>query len=111
MHRQASNDAPWAGRVKVAFIAFAVIAGFFLLVEHRAHVYPYLPWLLLAACPLMHLFMHGRHGSHGDHHGPGSPPPRSTEDPPGRRHASDAQPQSSSAVDNPRASDPRGGTS
>jgi hypothetical protein len=31
-----------------------------------------LPWLLLAACPLMHLFMHGGHGGHGDHRGRGN---------------------------------------
>ncbi|WP_439013825.1 DUF2933 domain-containing protein [Ralstonia holmesii] len=28
----------------------------------------FLPFLLLASCPLMHLFMHGGHG-HGHHHG------------------------------------------
>lgn len=48
------------------FWGFAAIAAFFLLTEHYAHVVPYLPWLLLAACPLMHLFGHG-HGGH--HHG------------------------------------------
>lgn len=47
------------------FIAFALIAGFFLLAEHRAHAIEYLPFLLLAACPLLHLF-HG-HGGHGAH--------------------------------------------
>jgi hypothetical protein len=36
---------------------FAVIGAFFLIAEHRAHLFPYLPWLLLAVCPLMHLFM------------------------------------------------------
>ena len=50
--------------VKGVFIAFALIAGFFLLSEHRAHVISYLPWLLLAACPLLHMFMHGGHGGH-----------------------------------------------
>ena len=45
---------------------FLVIILYFLLTEHWAHIIPYLPWLLLAACPLMHLFMHGGHG-HGGH--------------------------------------------
>ena len=45
------------------FWGFLLIAGFFLVTEHRAHVYPYLPFLLLLACPLLHLF-HG-HGGHG----------------------------------------------
>lgn len=44
------------------FIAFALVAGFFLLTEHRAHLFGVLPFLFLAACPLMHLFHH--HGGH-----------------------------------------------
>lgn len=44
------------------FWGFVLIAGFFLIAEHRAHVFQYLPFLLLAACPLMHFFhRHGRH--------------------------------------------------
>lgn len=39
---------------------------FFLIAEHRAHVLPWLPWLFLAACALMHVFM--RHGHGGQHH-------------------------------------------
>lgn len=52
------------------FVGFAAVALFFLLTEHRAHLYSWLPFLLLAACPLMHLF-HG-HGGHGGHAGHGS---------------------------------------
>lgn len=48
------------------FIAFLAIAAFFLLTEHRAHLLGALPYLLLLACPLMHLFHHG-HGGHGAH--------------------------------------------
>ena len=66
---KARNDR-WSSRARIAFAAFAAIGAFLLIVEHRAHVFPYLPWLLLAACPLMHLFMHGGHGRHGAHHGP-----------------------------------------
>lgn len=44
---------------------FAAIALFYLLSEHRAHLFGVLPYLLLLACPLMHFFMHGRHGGHG----------------------------------------------
>ena len=57
-----------AGRANWFFLGFLAIAGYFLLTEHRAHVIPYLPFLLLLACPLMHLFMHGGHG-HGEHEG------------------------------------------
>jgi hypothetical protein len=59
-------------RVGIAFLVFLVIAGYFLWTEHQAHVWaalPYLPWLLLLACPLLHLFMHGGHGGHDDHQG------------------------------------------
>ena len=44
------------------FLAFLAIAGFFLFTEHRAHLLGVLPFLLLLACPLLHLFHHGQHG-------------------------------------------------
>ena len=47
------------------FVGFLFVAGFFLLTEHRAHVFGVLPYLLLLACPLMHFFGHG-HGGHGE---------------------------------------------
>jgi hypothetical protein len=40
---------------------------FFLWDEHQAHILGVLPYLLLLACPFMHLFMH--HGR-GHHHNP-----------------------------------------
>jgi hypothetical protein len=61
------NESAWRSRVKFVFLAFAVIGAFFLLAEHQAHVLSWLPWLFLAACPLMHVFMHHGHGAH--HHG------------------------------------------
>ena len=59
---------PVTRRMKQGFFLFAIVAGFFVVAEHRAHLIPYLPWLLLAACPLMHLFMHHGHGGQ-QHHG------------------------------------------
>jgi hypothetical protein len=50
----------------MAFLAFLAVALFFLLTEHTAHVLGALPYLLLLACPLMHLFHHGGHHHHGD---------------------------------------------
>ena len=56
-------------RTTLALLVFLAIAGFFLLTEHTAHVFGALPFLLVLACPLMHLFMHGGHAqSHGDQH-------------------------------------------
>lgn len=43
------------------------IGAYFLLTRHYAHVVDALPFLLLLACPLMHLFMHHGHGGHGNH--------------------------------------------
>ncbi len=56
----------WRTRGGIVLMCFLTIAGFFLITEHTAHVLGALPWLLLAACPLMHLFMHHGHGGH-DH--------------------------------------------
>ena len=56
--------------VSVANIGWSImaivmgIAGFFLWTEHRAHLFSFLPFLLLLACPIMHLFHHGGHGGH-----------------------------------------------
>ncbi|HET9491129.1 MAG TPA: DUF2933 domain-containing protein [Methylomirabilota bacterium] len=52
-------------------LAFLAIAAFFMLTEHRAHVFGVVPYLLLLACPLLHFFMHGRHGGHGGRGGSG----------------------------------------
>ena len=49
------------------FAGFAAIAGFFLFTEHRAHLFGMLPFLLLLACPLLHMFGHGGHGGHSQH--------------------------------------------
>lgn len=50
---------------RIAFFVFLGIAAFFLIVEHRAHVFGVLPFLLILACPLLHFGMHGRHGHGG----------------------------------------------
>ena len=61
----------WRTRSGIALCGFLIVAGFFLLTEHTAHVLGVLPYLLLAACPLMHLFMHHGHGD-AHHHGEGA---------------------------------------
>lgn len=49
-------------------IGFLIIVGFFLITEHRTHLFGVLPYLLFLACPLMHCFhRHGGHGCHGGH--------------------------------------------
>jgi hypothetical protein len=60
----------WRSRYAIGLLVFAAIALFFLLTEHRAHTLGALPYLLLAASPLLHIFMHRGHG-HGHGHGHG----------------------------------------
>ncbi len=68
--QQDSGPKPfWGSRSSIALIVFGSIAAYFLLSEHRAHFFSALPYLLLLACPLMHLFMHHGHGGHGHHPG------------------------------------------
>jgi hypothetical protein len=67
----------WRTRSGVVLCGFLIVAGFYLVTEHTAHVLGALPFLLLLSCPLMHLFMHHGHGGHGGHDAasPGSNPP------------------------------------
>ena len=65
----------WSRRVsRFVFAGFVATALFFLVTEHRAHLIQVLPYLLLAACPLMHWFHHHgrdrRGGSDSDHRSP-----------------------------------------
>jgi peptidoglycan/LPS O-acetylase OafA/YrhL len=63
----------WRTPLGIVTCGFLIVAGFFLLTEHTAHVFGVLPYLLILACPLMHLFMH--HGHHGGHGQPPAPNP------------------------------------
>ncbi len=67
---ETDNDGVMKSRANIALIIFLMIGTFFLVTEHRAHLAGWFSsygiWLLLLACPLMHLFMHGGHG-HGGH--------------------------------------------
>lgn len=50
----------------IAGWVLAAVAASYVLIAHRAHAIEWLPFALLLACPLMHIFMHGGHGHH--HH-------------------------------------------
>ncbi|MDO8906735.1 DUF2933 domain-containing protein [Hydrogenophaga sp.] len=63
----------WRTRYGVGLMVMGAVAAFFLLVEHRAHIFGALSFLLILACPLMHLFMHRGHGAHGHHKGADRP--------------------------------------
>lgn len=59
-------------RFGIGLIVFLAISAYLLTTEHRPHLFAALPWLLLLAYPLMHLFMH-----HGHNHGGGPSRPES----------------------------------
>jgi len=54
----------WKTSSGVVMCGFLLVAGFYLVTEHTAHLFGVLPFLLILACPLMHLFHHHGHGKH-----------------------------------------------
>ncbi len=54
----------WLTPKGFAAIGLIGAASYFLFMEHRQHLFEFLPFLILLACPLMHIFMHGGHGGH-----------------------------------------------
>jgi hypothetical protein len=59
----------WRSRAGIACLVFIGVAAFYLLTEHTAHVFGFLPYALILLCPLMHIFMHGGHGGGEGHAG------------------------------------------
>jgi hypothetical protein len=73
--RRERQSSFWSSPSSWVALGFVGVVGYFLVAEHAAHLASILPWLLIAACPLMHLFMHqGGHGGH-DHSGGTARPP------------------------------------
>jgi hypothetical protein len=61
----------WRSASGLAALGFGAVVAFFLVTEHRAHLYGALPVLLFLVCPVMMLFMHHGHNDHDNH---GRPP-------------------------------------
>jgi len=87
-HPQVENSPSfWNSRWGVGCLVLATIAGWFLWQEHRAHLLGALPYVILLACPLMHVFMHRGHHGHRPHSsdarpGPAAAGPATTEERP-----------------------------
>lgn len=64
---QAPQTSFWKSKAGIVTCGFLLLGAFYLLMEHWAHALGVLPYLLILACPLMHLFMHRGHGGHGGH--------------------------------------------
>jgi hypothetical protein len=68
-HSNGPIPAFWRSPAAFGLAVAMVVGGFYLVTEHRAHLFGALPYLFVLACPLMHFFMHRGHGQHG--HGGG----------------------------------------
>lgn len=71
-HPEPQRPSPsfWARPGAKASITLALVTAFYLLREHWGHIAGWWPYLLLAACPLMHMV----HGHGGHQHGNSSEP-------------------------------------
>jgi hypothetical protein len=64
-HEKSGSTPRWGSSLySVCLLVVASVAAYILLTRHFAHTLDALPYLVLLACPLMHVFMH-----HGHHHG------------------------------------------
>lgn len=63
----------WFTPLVVAAWLAGGLGAYFLLTRHFAHVIQAWPYLLLLACPLMHVFMHKHHGHRQSRHQPTQP--------------------------------------
>ena len=66
MDLQSARPSFWKSPFGIVATVVAVATSVYLYVVHKDHVLALLPYAVLAACPLMHVFMHRGHG-HGSH--------------------------------------------
>lgn len=83
MNHDSNHQGPNWSRINQWLLWLGLAAAVaWLVLGHGAHLLQIAPFLLLLACPLMHLFGHGGHGGHGSHGGQGDEQessPRGTE--------------------------------
>ena len=65
-HKYQETPSFWRSASGLTLLVAIAVGGFYLVTEHTAHLLGVLPYLLVLACPLMHVFMHRGHG-HGGH--------------------------------------------
>jgi DUF2933 family protein len=91
--RPLSSVVGWARTpLGATVLGVAVLFALYLTIWHTTHFAQALPFLLLLACPLVHIFMHGSHAGHGPHDERGES---------GRRSDSPTADQAASGIDRP----------
>lgn len=69
-HEHESNNESWLfSRTGIATLVAVSVLGFLIYEGHGTHLLGLLPYLLILACPLMHIFMHGGHHHSNDKQG------------------------------------------
>jgi len=63
-----TDNVPKGLRLRWPIVVLAIVALGLIAYDHRAHVLSVLPYLLLLACPFLHVF-HGHGHSHAQHKG------------------------------------------
>ena len=58
----------FGSKVGLAICVLLAALGVYLLWTHTGHVFSALPYLILLACPLMHVFGHRHGGNKHQHH-------------------------------------------
>ena len=56
----------WSTWPGICAILLGAALLFFLITEHTAHFFGFLPFGIFLLCPLMHVFMHHGHGGHDE---------------------------------------------
>ena len=69
MDHQEARPSFWKTPFGIVATLVAVAASAYLYLVHKDHVLALLPYAFLAACPLMHVFMHRGHGHDSHSHG------------------------------------------
>lgn len=67
-HEHQEPPSFWRSPAGLTLLVAVAAGGFYLVTEHTAHLFGALPYLVILACPLMHVFMHRGHGHGGHHH-------------------------------------------
>lgn len=73
MHNTENRRGLFSKPVWIVISVIGIAGLIFLFTEHTSRTLIALPYLVLLACPLLHVFMHRGHDTHGSHGGGDQP--------------------------------------